>query len=209
MFIPREGLPCERQLLSWCQHLSIISSRFISEKTKPPVCCAFTQQDSACPTNTKGSGCLTVTAGIKADGLAHAHQATGASSSCQCPGPPCRVPLWSHGWCPVGLPAWCLLWSHGWCPWSSLPGVHSGVVGGAQWASLPGVHFGVMGGTPGPPCLGPTLESWVVPVGHLAWCPLWSHGHLARWRLGGHLITIYKYPKGRLRKEEVIKFHMF
>lgn len=67
-----------------------------------------------------------------------------------------------------GLPARCPLWSRGWYPWASLPDVQSEV----------------MGGTPGPPCLVSTLESWVVPVGHLAWCPLWNHGHLARWRLG-------------------------
>lgn len=146
MFIPREGLPCERQLLSWCQHLSIISSRFISEKTKPPVCCASTQQDSACPTNTKkGSGCLTVTAGIKAEGVAHAHQATGASSSCQCPGPPCQVSTLESWVVPSGSP--CLV--------SALE----------SWV-VPS----------GPPCLVSTLELWVVPVGLPVRCPLWSHG---------------------------------
>ena len=130
MFIPREGLPCERQLLSWCQHLSITSSRFILEKTKPPVCCASTQQDSACPTNTKKDcGCLIVTAGIKAEGLAHAHQATGASPSCQCPRPPCQVSTLELRVVPLGLPAWCPLWSHGWCLWVTLPGVHSGIMG--------------------------------------------------------------------------------
>ena len=61
------------------------------------------------------------------------------------------------------------------------------------WASLPDVQSGVMGGACGSPCLVSTLESW-------------APGQM---ETGGHLITIYKYPKGRLREEEVIKFHMF
>ena len=189
MFIPREGLPCERQLLSWCQHLSIISSRFISEKTKPPVCCASTQQDSACPTNTKkGSGCLTVTAGIKAEGVAHAHQATGASSSCQCPGPPCQVSTLESWVVPSGSP--CLVSAlESWVVPSGPPCLVSTLElwvvpvglpvgcplwsrGWCPWASLTGVHSRVVGGARGPPCRGSTLESWVVPVGLPDGCPL-------------------------------------
>lgn len=148
-----------RDGFSRCQHLSIISSRFISEKTKLTVFCASTQQNSACPPRPRRAVvCLTAPAGIKAEGLAHARQSTGASPQ---------------------------------CPWAPRP-VSALESGAAPWASMRGIRSGVVGSARGPPRPVSTLESWA--PGQMETC--------------GHLITIYKYPKGRLREEEVIKFHV-
>ena len=170
-----------RGSFSRCQHLSIISSRFISEKTKLTVCCTSTLQNSAChrdqgeqwfaspsllgsrlrdwPMPVSYKGLTSVPVGpppcVHSRVVGSAH------------GPPCPASTLESWAAPVVLPAPCPLWSQGQRPWASMPGIHSGV----------------MGGTRGPPCPASTLESWVAPVGLPALCPLWSRRDPARWRL--------------------------
>ena len=181
-----------RGSFSRCQHLSIISSRFISEKTKLTVCCTSTLQNSAChrdqgeqwfaspsllgsrlrdwPMPVSYKGLTSVPVGPPP--CVHSGVVGGTH------GPPCPVPTLESWAAPVVLPAPCPLWSQGQRPWASMPGIHSGVVGSNR--GPPCQVFTLELWAPHPMS---TLESWAAPVGLPALCPLWSRRDPARWRL--------------------------
>ena len=161
MFMPREGLLCERQLLPVPTSLHNLFQIHLREDEAH--CVLYLRSAKQClpPRPGRAVVCLTVPAGIKAEGLAHARQLQGPHLSAR--GPPTLCPLWSCGR----------------RPWASMPGIHSGVMGGTRgppcpvstlesraapmglharhplwscgrrpWASLPRAHSGVVGTRP-------------------------------------------------------------